>query len=195
MFMSIMILYLIVSFLIGGIPFGLFIGKFFCKTDIRTQGSGNIGATNVARVLGMKYAVPTFILDGLKSFLPVFIGKRLFSIDFSMAVMLFTVSGHIFSIWLRGKGGKGMSSLVLGLLAFDCRLFLIVGIAWLLVFKISKISALATLLSTLITTFVSYFLLNRFCFCVFLLICAVVVFAHRKNIKRLVEKKELGFDK
>ncbi len=195
MFIDIMILYLIVSFLVGGIPFGFIIGKTIGKIVIRTEGSGNIGATNVARVLGFKYAVLTFILDGLKSFLPVFIGKKIFGIDFAMCIMFCTVIGHMFSVWLKCKGGKGISSIILGLLALDYRLFLIMGASWLLIFKITRISAVAALLSITITIIFSYFLLNKFCFFVFLLIYFFIVFAHRNNLKRLRDGKEFGFKK
>lgn len=193
--MDIMIIYLIISFLVGGIPFGFIIGKIVDKVDIRIYGSGNIGATNVARILGFKYAILTFFLDGLKSFLPIFIAKKIFDIDFAMCVMFCTVLGHMFSVWLKCKGGKGISSTILGLLALDYRLFLVIGFTWFLVFKISKISAIAALVSITITTITSYFLLNKFCFFVFLLIYFFIIFAHRNNLKRLKNGKEFGFKK
>lgn len=195
MFIDIMIIYLISTFLICGIPFGLVIGKIFGHIDIRRQGSGNIGATNVGRILGKKYAILTFVLDGLKSFLPVLIAKKIFYFDFATCTMFFAVAGHIYSVWLKGKGGKGISTLMLSLLALDYRLFLIMALSWLLFFKITKISAVAALTSVTLVTAFSYFLVNRFCFYTFLLIFLMIIYAHKDNIKRLINKKELNFHK
>ena len=180
------IFFSILSFFIGGIPFGLMIGKVFKKIDIREHGSGNIGATNVGRVIGKKYAVLTFLLDGLKSFLPVFFAKYYYGIQLATYI-------DIFSPWLKGKGGKGISSLMLALLAIDYVLFLIMALTWLLCFKITKISALSALLSTLVMLLSSFFVVERFCFCVLFIVSCVVFYAHRSNIKRLLRGEELGF--
>ena len=185
----------ILVFFIGGIPFGLIIGKIFKNIDIRKYGSGNIGATNVARVIGKKYAVLTFLLDGLKSFLPIFIIKSIYGIHMAAYISFFAITGHIFSPWLKGKGGKGISSLFLALLAIDYRLFLITAITWLLCFKITKISALSALTSVIIMVIGSYFILPKFCFFVFFIIACIIFNAHSNNIKRLINGEELGFKK
>lgn len=189
------IFFSILSFFIGGIPFGLIIGKVFKKIDIREHGSGNIGATNVGRVIGKKYAVLTFLLDGLKSFLPVFFAKYFYGIQFATYIAFFVIMGHIFSPWLKGKGGKGISSLMLALLAIDYVLFLIMALTWVLCFKITKISALSALLSTFVMLISSFFVVEKFCFCVLFIVSCVVFYAHRSNIKRLVKGEELGFRK
>ncbi|MDR1499197.1 MAG: glycerol-3-phosphate 1-O-acyltransferase PlsY [Rickettsiales bacterium] len=188
-----MIIYLVVAFLVGGVPFGLIVGKIFGKIDIRTQGSGNIGATNVGRLLGRKYAILTFLLDGLKSFLPVLVAKYKFDADFAVCVSFFSVTGHIFSIWLKGRGGKGISSTMLALLALNYKLFLIMGISWVLCFKITKISALAALLSLVIMLISSYILVDGFSFCILLLLTAIIFFSHRSNIERMLGREELKF--
>ena len=185
----------ILAFFIGGIPFGLIIGKVFKKIDIREYGSHNIGATNVGRVIGKKYAILTFLLDGLKSFLPVFFAKYYFGIHFATYIAFFVIMGHIFSPWLKGKGGKGISSLMLALLAIDYVLFLIMALTWLLCFKITKISALSALLSTFIMLVSSFFVVERFCFFVLFVVSCVVFYAHRSNIKRVLSGEELGFGK
>ena len=188
----------IVSFFVSGIPFGLLIGKIFKNIDIREPGSGNIGATNVARVIGFKYAVLTFILDGLKSFLPVFIAKNyygFYGVEFASFVAFFAIIGHIYSPWLKGKGGKGISSTMFALLAIDYRLFLIMSLSWLLCFKITKISSISALTSTILTLIASYFMMNTFSFIVITIITIVIFIAHRKNIIRIIKGEELGFKK
>ena len=188
----------IVSFFVSGIPFGLLIGKIFKNIDIREQGSGNIGATNVARVIGFKYAVLTFILDGLKSFLPVFIAKNyygFYGVEFASFVAFFAIIGHIYSPWLKGKGGKGISSTMFALLAIDYRLFLIMSLSWLLCFKITKISSISALTSPILTLIASYFMMNTFSFIVITIITIVIFIAHRKNIIRIIKGEELGFKK
>ena len=98
-----LLVFAIVSFFISGIPFGLLIGKIFKNVDIREQGSGNIGATNVARVIGFKYAVLTFILDGLKSFLPVLIAKHyygFYGVEFASFIAFFASSIEPFSSYI-----------------------------------------------------------------------------------------------
>lgn len=181
------VLYIIFSFVIGGIPFGLILSKLIKKTDIRNFGSGNIGATNVFRLMGFRYAVLVFILDGLKSYLPIFIAKNLFGFDFAIYVLCATVLGHIFSLWLSFHGGKGVSSFMLGMLALDVKLFLINTITWVTIFLITRISALAALISIFITTVTAYFIYKYTAIPVIFLMF-VIFWAHRKNIKSILDK-------
>lgn len=193
-----LLVFAIVSFFISGIPFGLLIGKIFKNIDIREQGSGNIGATNVARVIGFKYAVLTFILDGLKSFLPVLIAKHyygFYGVEFASFIAFFAIIGHIYSPWLKGKGGKGVSSTMFALLAIDYRLFLIMSLSWVLCFKITKISSLSALISITLTLIASYFMMNVFTFYMIVIITLTIFIAHRKNIIRIIKGEELGFKK
>lgn len=182
------IIYMIGSFLIGGIPFGLVITKIIKKVDIRNYGSGNIGATNVFRILGIKYATLTFLLDGLKSYLPILLAKNIYGYNFALCTMFFTVTGHIFSPWLDFRGGKGVASFMLGLLAIDIKLFLLMAITWLIVFFISHISAVAALTSILIVLLTSCFLLKNLQFYTILLLSIIIFWAHRKNISEISEK-------
>jgi glycerol-3-phosphate acyltransferase PlsY len=189
------LIYLFLTYLLGGVPFGFVICKIFKKIDIRERGSGNVGATNVGRVVGLKYAIGTFILDGLKSFLPVLAARFIFGNGFQALVLLFAVMGHVFSLWLGGKGGKGISSAMVGLLALDYRLGLSMILVWLLVFMLSKISSLSALASTVITAFISYFLSPLTDFSIFYLTTLIIFWAHRDNIKRLISGEEVGFKK
>lgn len=182
------IIYMIGSFLMGGIPFGLVITKIIKKVDIRNYGSGNIGATNVFRVLGIKYAALTFLLDGLKSYLPILLAKNIYGYNFAISTMFFTVTGHIFSPWLGFRGGKGVASFMLGLLAIDIKLFLLMAITWLIVFFTSHISAVAALTSLLIVLLTSCFLLKNLQFYTILLLSIIIFWAHRKNISEILDK-------
>lgn len=182
------IIYMIGSFLMGGIPFGLVITKIIKKVDIRNYGSGNIGATNVFRVLGIKYTALTFLLDGLKSYLPILLAKNIYGYNFAISTMFFTVTGHIFSPWLGFRGGKGVASFMLGLLAIDIKLFLLMAITWLIVFFTSHISAVAALTSLLIVLLTSCFLLKDLQFYTILLLSIIIFWAHRKNISEILDK-------
>lgn len=182
------VIYLLGAFLLGGIPFGLIIAKLAKGMDIRKQGSGNVGATNVTRILGIGYGVLTFLLDGLKVFIPTVMAKINYGIDFSFCVMAAGVFGHIFSPWLGFRGGKGFASFISGLLAIDPRMALLAGLIWLIVFVLTRISALAALLSTAVVTGASYFFFSFFQYILMLVMAAIIFWAHRKNISDIWSK-------
>jgi glycerol-3-phosphate acyltransferase PlsY len=189
------IVYLFLTYLLSGVPFGLIICKVFKKIDLREYGSKNVGATNVGRVAGKKYAVITFALDGLKSFLPVLFSGCIFGEEFRVFVLFFAVIGHIFSIWLKGRGGKGISSSIVGLLALDYRLGIVMSSAWLLVFLITKISSLAALTSVVAFITTSYFISSPVCFYTLCVMAIIIFWSHRENIKRLISGAEFKFNK
>lgn len=191
---------LILSYLIGGIPFGFLAVHLVKKADIRNLGSGNIGATNVTRVLGKKWGVAVFILDFLKGFIvpliaPFFISNPPAFI-FILAVIA-TVCGHNWTPFLQFKGGKGVSTSLGGIAGLSLQffsllvLFLISVSVWVLIFFIFKIVSLASLASAF-----SFFLFSlifslplEFKAFSFLLFVFIVV-RHKKNIKNLLKNKE-----
>ncbi|MDR3078971.1 MAG: glycerol-3-phosphate acyltransferase [Rickettsiales bacterium] len=181
----------LLAFLMGGIPFGYLIVRLVRGTDIREQGSGNIGATNVWRLLGGGYGLLTFILDGSKSLIPLVIVRRISggSPDQIAFALSLTVAGHIFSPWLGWRGGKGFSSFILGLVALDIRLFLVAGALWLAAFYLFRIAGLATLLAVMATLLGSYFVLDTTGLVVLAITCAMIIWAHRKNIEDLISPK------
>ncbi|MDR2077599.1 MAG: glycerol-3-phosphate acyltransferase [Rickettsiales bacterium] len=189
-----MVGYLIASFLLAGISFGYLVVKFIGHRDIRKYGSGNVGATNVWRTMGAKYGILTFLLDGFKSFLPVVVARiillkspsNIFPPYFTSLTLLFAVSGHIFSPWLGWHGGKGVSSFILGLLAMNTGVFLTMVSSWLLTFFIFRISGLAALVSIVVTTIGSYFMLAMADFYVILATTSLIFWAHRKNLRELI---------
>ena len=141
----------IISYLMGSIPFGLILTKVFLKKDIREIGSGNIGATNALRTGNKLIGYSTLILDVLKAVIPVLYVK----INFPDAVYisaLFAFIGHVFPVWLKFKGGKGVATYVGILFSLNIIFGLVFGICWLIIFFISKYSSLASLTCLLYTS-------------------------------------------
>mgnify|MGYP001234386415 FL=1 len=141
--MNLEIIFVLVgSYLVGSIPFGLILTKFFLKKDIRNIGSGNIGATNVLRT-GKKFlAVLTLIFDISKGYFAIFITSKYFP-DYIYLSGLICFLGHIFPIWLKFKGGKGVATYLGIILAFSFNLALVFCISWLLILFLTKYSSLS----------------------------------------------------
>ena len=179
----------IISYLMGSIPFGLILTKTFLKKDIRQIGSGNIGATNALRTGNKLIGYSTLILDVLKAVIPVLYVK----INFPDAVYisaLFTFIGHVFPVWLKFKGGKGVATYVGILFSLNIIFGLVFGISWLIIFFISKYSSLASLIGSLSVPVYILILegLENVFFYVIMFI--LIFFTHRENIKRLKNKEE-----
>ena len=182
-------LILFISYLIGSIPFGFLLTKIFLKKDIREIGSGNIGATNALRTGNKLIGYSTLILDISKAVILLLI------IKFNFSEYLFTSSiavflGHVFPIWLKFKGGKGVATYV-GIL-FCINIYLAVNfiIVWLVVFVISKYSSLASIVASLIVPISSYFLLNDTNYYFYIILFFLIFITHRENIKRLKNNTE-----
>ena len=179
----------IISYLMGSIPFGLILTKVFLKKDIKEIGSGNIGATNVLRAGNKVVGYATLILDILKSITPVIYIKFNFP-DFLYIASLCTFLGHVFPIWLKFKGGKGVATYLGILFAINIYFGLIFIISWLIIFAISRFSSLSSLIASasvpiylvIISDFDQVFF--------FTIIFVLIFFTHRENIKRLKNKEE-----
>lgn len=194
------ILFCVFSYLISGIPFGYLIFKMVKHDDIRKYGSGNIGATNVGRILGKKYAIFTFLLDGFKGFFCILFAKLIFSSLLNDSIyfyilMIICVLGHVYSPYLKFKGGKAVSITVMTLFILNIKLGLCMSLCWLLCFKKTKISALSALSAILCTCLFSFFILNLNNALIILLLTVIIFYTHRENIKRLINGDELGFKK
>ena len=182
-------LIILISYLFGSIPFGLLLTKIFLKKDIREIGSGNIGATNVLRAGNKVLGYSTLVLDILKAVLPILYIK-FFMNDYLYISALSIFIGHVFPIWLKFKGGKGVASYLGILCCLDIFTALIFGVVWISVFILFKFSSLSSLLASL-TIPIFYFFYNSnsdyyFYFMMFILI----FFTHRENIKRLRNNTE-----
>lgn len=181
---------LLIGYICGSIPFGLILTKAFTNTDIRTIGSGNIGATNVLRTGNKKLAALTLLLDALKAALPIIIFHFIsFSGPFGhtsfVAAALGATLGHCFPIWLKFKGGKGVATALGGLLAAVPYAGLAACAAWLITAKITKISSQSSLNSLVAASIVTFLMYDVFS-CFMCTMIAVTVFRrHKENIKRL----------
>jgi glycerol-3-phosphate acyltransferase PlsY len=178
------------GYLSGSVPYGLLLGKIFGLGDIRKSGSGNIGATNVLRVGGKKLAILTLLLDALKGTVPVLIAKQI-DMDLAIITAIAAFIGHLFPVWLRFKGGKGVA-VALGIsFALSGLLGLVLCLIWLGVAVVSKYSSASALsafaLAPVVATLVTHD--NRIALCM-LLIAAMVWLKHRENIKRLLSGSE-----
>ena len=175
------------SYLCGSIPFGLVISHIFKKDDPRSIGSKNIGATNVLRTAGVVLGLFTLILDILKGFIAIKITLMLNS-DMIGLSMTFVIIGHIFPIWLKFKGGKGVATFIGVLLAYNFQLFLLFTFTWLLcalLFKYSSLSAIIALITNLISTIA--FDLN---YIYFIIVSFLILIKHFSNIQRLLTGNE-----
>ena len=190
------------SYIAGSIPFGLILTKLFTNKDIRKIGSGNIGATNVLRT-GSKYlAVCTLILDILKGYISIIIVRKYFPELIELACIT-TFLGHVFPLWLKFKGGKGVATYLGIIAALSTQLFFLFGITWIvvsLIFKYSSLSSMFASLTVLVVNFLretviyadtsiintSQIIDSKILFIFFILI----VFTHRKNILNLKNKTE-----
>ena len=180
---------LILSYLLGSIPMGLLLTKLVGKGDLRKVGSGNIGATNVMRVGGLRMAGLVWLLDMAKAIAAVFIGKYVSGDAFGAWCGFVAIIGHCYPIWLNFKGGKGISSLFGVLLAVSPMSFVVCGLEWLLIAISSGISSLgATIVFCLIP--VLGFAISIYVGFAFLAIGLLCMWRHRGNIVRLISGSE-----
>jgi len=178
-----------ISYFMGSIPFGFILTKIFLKKDIREIGSGNIGATNALRTGNKVIGYSTLILDIFKAVAPV-IYVKIFYQDFLYIACLCAFLGHVFPIWLKFKGGKGVATYLGILFAINFYFGIIFVISWFITFFISKFSSLSSLVGAasipiylvILTQFNQVFF--------FTIMFVLIFFTHRENIKRLKNKEE-----
>ena len=179
----------IISYLIGSIPFGFILTKIFLKKDIREVGSGNIGATNTLRAGNKVIGYLTLALDIIKAIIPVIYTKIYFP-DFLYLASLCAFLGHVFPVWLKFKGGKGVATYVGILFSINIYFGIIFTIVWLITFVISKFSSLSSLIAS-VSIPIYLLILTQFDQVIFFTIMFVLIFfTHRENIKRLKNKEE-----
>ncbi len=201
-------IYLIVvsAYLLGSVSFALIAGFIICGEDLRLKGSGNAGATNVFRVLGWKIALPVLLVDFLKGFLPVFLAPSIMSV-FSLAelplsifqiVLLFSlVLGHVFPIWFRFNGGKGVATAAGGVSALFPPAAPICLFVFILVIAITRYVSLASLISAFFLPIIYsvFMILTKGDFSLvklafFIAIATLIIILHRSNIVRLIRGEE-----
>ena len=194
--MIISLLCCFLSYIIGSIPFGLFYSSFFIpKGDLTTTGSGNIGATNVLRVVGKLPAIMTLLSDVLKGFIVVCFISLLDSFLHPIFYGFVATIGHIFPIWLRFRGGKGVATGLGVFLGLDLLFGLLVCLIWFITFVCFRYSSLAAIVSFICSPFLSIFFFHSvFVFNFAILLAFVVIIKHKSNIIRLVRGEENGFN-
>ena len=184
--------YLIVvisSYLMGSIPFGLILTKIFLKKDIRDIGSGNIGATNALRTGNKLIGYSTLILDIAKAIIPVIYVRVNFP-ELIYIASLCAFLGHVFPLWLKFKGGKGVATYIGILFSINISLGIVFVASWTVIFLIFKYSSLSSIIGTL--TIPIYLIMtgetNNIVF--FTIMFVLIFFTHKENIKRLKNKEE-----
>ena len=189
----------LVSYLLGSIPFGYILVKLFLKQDIRATGSGNIGATNVARSGAKGLAIATLLLDALKGFIPVGIvlGNIFDSRDWTLPALtaFCAIVGHMFPVWLRFKGGKGVAT---GVGAFLALAPAAIGISLILfgvVVAVSRYVSLGSILAAAAFPFLAYFVndISGAALLLIVLSSALIILKHHENIRRLIAGTENKF--
>jgi acyl phosphate:glycerol-3-phosphate acyltransferase len=180
----------LLGYICGSIPFGLLLTKAAGLGDVRKIGSGNIGATNVLRTGNKKIAALTLFLDGLKAFVPVFVGVHFVGLTVALAAAGGALAGHCFPVWLGFKGGKGVASFVGLLFGLDWILGLVFVVMWLGCAVMFRMSSLAALLASAATPVFAW-LLGRHDLVIPVAVLALVIWImHRENILRLLQNRE-----
>ena len=184
-----LVLIISISYLMGSIPFGLILTKIFLKKDIRNVGSGNIGATNVLRTGNKAVGYLTLMLDVLKAVIPILYIK----FNFPELVYVSSLSvfiGHVFPAWLKFIGGKGVATYVGILFSINYFFGIIFVVSWLIIFFISKYSSLGSILSSLAIPIFIYSNSNYENEYFFIIMFVLILYTHRENVKRLINKEE-----
>ena len=184
------------SYLIGSIPFAFIITKIFGHGDIRKIGSGNIGATNVLRTGNKSIAAVVLFFDILKGYLPtLYISNYLYELNYNELTIYvlgsMAILGHLFPIWLKFKGGKGVATYIGFIFAVNYILGVFFVFLWLFIALIKKYSSLASIFSLLTVPFLMLFLdYKPSIFLFFLILSTILIIKHNSNIKRLIHKSE-----
>jgi acyl phosphate:glycerol-3-phosphate acyltransferase len=185
------IILFVLAYLVGAIPFGLVVGKLFYGVDVRHQGSGNVGTTNVFRVLGKKAGVAVLICDMLKGYIPAAIAAALFDPWFAIFIAAAPVVGHIYSIFLKGKGGKGIATGAAVVLALVPLVFAIILVVWIVLLLTTRYVSVASLVAASLVPVLTIASGQPLPYEIAGVLVAIIVWwAHRGNIQRLFAGEE-----
>jgi glycerol-3-phosphate acyltransferase PlsY len=189
-------IFLFASFLVGSVPFGLLLVRLAGKGDVRSVGSGNIGGTNVARVGGKWLGVLTILLDASKGFLPVYFARHFgFGDGVASFAALAAVLGHIFTPWLRFKGGKGVATSLGAALAFNSWMILPSLIVFIITVALTRFVSLGSILGALMLPIFLLFARDHstnlpLIFAAWMAVVLIIIIKHHANIKRLLSGVE-----
>mgnify|MGYP001366682536 FL=1 len=180
---------ILISYISGSVPFGYLLTKFFLNKDVRKIGSGNIGATNVLRTGSKMIGFSTLILDISKAVIPIILIKIYF-VEYLYISSLCVFLGHVFPIWLKFKGGKGVATYVGILFCINVYLGISFIIIWALIYFIFKYSSLSSLIGSLSIPIINFFIFNGDVVFFYIIMFVLIFFTHRENIKRLLNNTE-----
>ncbi len=182
----------ILSYLLGSIPFGLIFSKLLASKDLRNVGSGNIGATNAFRTGNKIVGILTFVFDTLKG-AGAYLMAILWGEDPSLAFIagLVSILGHIFPIWLKFKGGKGIATTLGVILISHPTIGLFSLIIWAAIAKIFKMSSLAGMMTAAFISIALIFMAPRLEYIGFMIILMIIIYRHKDNIRRIQDKTEM----
>lgn len=195
----------LLAYLLGSIPTSVWVGKWFFNLDIRTQGSGNAGATNTIRVFGLKAGLPVLVFDVFKAWLAVTLSQWLrndsFTADQEVIYRIIlgglAVIGHVYPVFAGFRGGKGVASLVGVVIALFPAAFFVILVIFILVFLSTRIVSVSSMSSALAFPFIVIFVFDEKSLPLIILAVAVALFVpytHRENIRRLINGTEKKFD-
>lgn len=192
------ILSISLAYLLGSIPFGYILVKIFRKQDIRATGSGNIGATNVARSGAKGLAIATLLLDLGKAFVAVKIAQHIFSgnYDLAVAAAVAAIFGHVFPVWLGFRGGKGVASALGVFLALSWPSALACLAVFIVVFALTRYVSLASVIAAAAFPLVGFYFVRfrtPIVIAGFVFIPLLIIVKHHQNIRRLLSGKENRF--
>jgi glycerol-3-phosphate acyltransferase PlsY len=180
----------VLGYLSGSVPFGLILTQMAGLGDVRSIGSGNIGATNVLRTGNKGLAAATLILDALKGTVPALLGMHFFGVEGGVIAGLFAFLGHIFPVWLGFKGGKGVATYIGVMFGLDWRMGLLLLAVWIATAAISRYSSLSALVATAAIPVVEFFAGDIRIAALAALMSVIVWIKHRANIERLLSGGE-----
>ncbi len=190
------IIFAVLNYLVGSIPWALVIGKVFYNTDVREHGSGNLGATNTGRALGKKAAVAVAVLDALKGFFMFLILSR-FDYKIACFTSIFVAVGHCYPLFANFKGGKAVATtfgIILAVSIYSLKSFLLVFLLpvgfWFLITRITEYVSLASLISVFLAVIISAFVNPNYVTYSLFAIWVLVVYKHKENIQRLLKGTE-----
>jgi acyl phosphate:glycerol-3-phosphate acyltransferase len=185
-----LVLAAILGYVLGSIPFGLLLTRAAGLGDIRSIGSGNIGATNVLRTGNKKLAAATLLLDAAKGAVAVLLARKLFGETPAMAAGVAAFLGHIYPVWLGFKGGKGVATYLGVLIALAWQLALLFALLWIVIAMVGRISSLAAIVATIAVPIAAWIWADRALAVAVTLMSVVVLLKHRANIERLLAGEE-----
>ncbi len=184
------IIFILLAYLLGSIPTGLIIGKVGYQKDIREHGSGNLGATNTFRVLGLKAGIIVIVVDILKGTLAATLPILFHADVYPLAIGVFAVIGHMFPLFARFKGGKAVATSAGVILGVNPLVFVIMIASFLVILYVTKYVSLSSMLTGIITIIVTLVQQDIGLMVVTSLLTAVVIYRHKANIRRIIDKTE-----